>query len=897
MRGASRLIFTCLLGAAVAGCGGRAPSASRPATSAPVSRTVTPQALLTLDQIRPCPVLPATRPTTRPGGRTPVEALVLYAQARTALMDRQRFTAIAALQKALTLDPDSFDLHYALGRAFLDPASAGDQAIAELETAASLRPDHLQLQVLLGRQYLLKGDVPHALYRLRLAMQTSDYRSDEDSAGLADFFLARALQQAGYDRAALDRYELLVERLGHAGMGLRGNPELLYLANRPETLYQPIGQLYERLGDAARALNAYTRVAERDPDNFEIQSRIVHALLSLGRRDQAKGLAAECVTRFRASADSLDLLRDVYRQIGRADAVSEELAALHARRPDDRAILFALADVLRSQGRQTEAEKLLARAVDSGNVESDVVRRLFRFYTDRGAVEDAARLLIESIARRPALLRELAPLWSDLLRPTQKNRLRLADLQRLMVRPQAMAVKHFWVSRIADMWNRDVLARTALEQAVKLDPPLAPAYRLLLGQYWARPDWDEAQKARASLALAGQASQRGDAALAAELRGLTLLNQKELEQANDAFAQAMKLGGWSPDLHFTYANTLLALRKEVRAEQMLWKIIADFPGYEDAYVSLFRYYLQRRSMDQAVKVLTTWLSADPGNVNARILEASVYIQLKRPDNAEQILLAVFKNNSDNPDVLASLQSLYAQTGRVERYVALLEEERLRHPDNRDAITSLVRLYAARNRMAEASRVLDAMRNAVARDADLLYYVAQLYTRVDQKQTTEEVLRQVIRLEPTHAGANNDLGYGWADEGRNLDQAESCIRTALKSEPDNQSFLDSLGWVLYKRGRFEEARRYLEQALGTAARPDPVVLDHLGDVLYKLGRRADADKQWQRSMDRLDDQDDDRDDLKQLRLRLVQKLKSGERRQPVQVAPVLEPATRPVQARK
>ena len=70
------------------------------------------------------------------------------------------------------------------------------------------------------------------------------------------------------------------------------------------------------------------------------------------------------------------------------------------------------------------------------------------------------------------------------------------------------------------------------------------------------------------------------------------------------------------------------------------------------------------------------------------------------------------------------------------------------------------------------------------------------------------------MDPRHAAASNDLGYTWADEGKNLDGAERLVRVAVDAEPDNQSFLDSLGWVLYKRSKFSEAQTYFEA--GSAA---------------------------------------------------------------------------------
>jgi Tfp pilus assembly protein PilF len=138
----------------------------------------------------------------------------------------------------------------------------------------------------------------------------------------------------------------------------------------------------------------------------------------------------------------------------------------------------------------------------------------------------------------------------------------------------------------------------------------------------------------------------------------------------------------------------------------------------------------------------------------------------------------------------------------------------------------------------------------------------------------------------------------ADEGRDLEAAETMTRRAVDSEPRNASFLDSLGWVLYKRGRLDEARRTLTRAveLAEAPGPDPVVLDHLGDALYQLGDPAAAAEQWKRAAKRLGEMPESerqRDELGELRLRLDRKTRQADAGQPVSVAPVVEkPLRRP-----
>ncbi len=226
-------------------------------------------------------------------------------------------------------------------------------------------------------------------------------------------------------------------------------------------------------------------------------------------------------------------------------------------------------------------------------------------------------------------------------------------------------------------------------------------------------------------------------------------------------------------------------------------------------------------------------------------------------------------------------------------ISRLEIERARDPENRNVVKSLVDIYFQQKRLAEATRVLDASRAAMGNDPDLLYSIAGLYEKIDQPQTSEEILAKVIAIDPQHAAANNDLGYSWADQGKNLDRAESMIRIAVDAEPDNESFLDSLGWVLYKRAKFDEAKTYFERAIAPATFPDPVVLDHLGDTLYRINDIKQAEQRWTEASQRIAifaEQGllEQRDDLLKLQLTLSGKIRQAALGKPVTVAPTVEP---------
>jgi tetratricopeptide (TPR) repeat protein len=107
---------------------------------------------------------------------------------------------------------------------------------------------------------------------------------------------------------------------------------------------------------------------------------------------------------------------------------------------------------------------------------------------------------------------------------------------------------------------------------------------------------------------------------------------------------------------------------------------------------------------------------------------------------------------------------------------------------------------------------------------------------------EEWLQQVLDEYPEDAGACNDLGYLWADQGKHLARALAMIRQAVAAEPENIAYRDSLGWVLYRLGRYPEAVAELQKA-AAGKDPDAAVLDHLGDAQQQAGQAEQARQSW------------------------------------------------------
>ncbi|MDG1737119.1 MAG: tetratricopeptide repeat protein [Paracoccaceae bacterium] len=129
----------------------------------------------------------------------------------------------------------------------------------------------------------------------------------------------------------------------------------------------------------------------------------------------------------------------------------------------------------------------------------------------------------------------------------------------------------------------------------------------------------------------------------------------------------------------------------------------------------------------------------------------------------------------------------------------------------------------------------------------VYYVRGIsYERLGEWDRAEADFRKSLELQPAHPQVLNYLGYSLMERRENLDEALDMIEEAVSLRPDSGYIVDSLGWVYYRLGRFEDAVVPMELAVELLA-TDPIVNDHLGDVYWKVGRDYEARFQWQRAL--------------------------------------------------
>ncbi len=147
---------------------------------------------------------------------------------------------------------------------------------------------------------------------------------------------------------------------------------------------------------------------------------------------------------------------------------------------------------------------------------------------------------------------------------------------------------------------------------------------------------------------------------------------------------------------------------------------------------------------------------------------------------------------------------------------------------------------------EARTLLDNSLNKYPNETDLLFARVLLFDNLGDQAGSEQDLRQIIRMRPDDARALNHLGYMLADQTTRYDEALELLERAIALEPEDPAIIDSLGWVQYKLGRYEEALANLRRAF--VVFPDHEVASHVGEVLWQMGRKDEAIEVWRDALE-------------------------------------------------
>ncbi len=676
------------------------------------------------------------------------------------------------------------------------------------------------------------------------------------------FMTGRVEQRAGRIKKAYDAYKKALEL----------DPDAVAIHRELIPLCFQLNQVQEGAEYARKA-------AELDPDDYQVLQQLSVIEASANRMDQAivyieKALKSKRLKEF--SPEYVILNRDLVRLCGAARKLD--------RAADGCDVLFAALKAPDKYGLDARGQRELAGQTDligsiyaaSGNLDKAIavfkeqarVRQnqpgthnlsLARMYFQKRDFDAAQKELELFFKTKP---RELLPYqmyqqlliasdrkdqvvskFEELQKENKRNSTlayflgqlyieagRLGDAEGLIKKTIMSSGNPIGYLSLTEIHRRQKDADALLDALVKAtdaDVDLPPVLLRSIGN-----DKELTEKliaaAKAKLsAKSSSISYRGNFAL-----GQIASTAERTDDAVQFYRSALQLGRADqiPQVSLELGTALLFDDKYKEAAEVLDNAVKQRPQNEEQkrrYVFLLYRLAQAREFgdetDKAVEALKRAQAMPEGNLPLiHYQEGWTYFHARQVDKAEEKLQFVLEQFRNDPDTLKRTRMLLASV----------------HSQQRNFGTAIAEFEAIIN---DYSGEPDTVRSA-------RMSLSGLYISKGDQPKAEAILEVVLKDDPEDPGVNNDLGYLYADQNKKLELAEKMIRKAVKAQPENAAYLDSLGWVLFRREKYKEAIEYLEKAIALPDGADSTIVEHLGDNYEKIGNADEAMKKWKRALD-------------------------------------------------
>jgi tetratricopeptide (TPR) repeat protein len=301
------------------------------------------------------------------------------------------------------------------------------------------------------------------------------------------------------------------------------------------------------------------------------------------------------------------------------------------------------------------------------------------------------------------------------------------------------------------------------------------------------------------------------------------------------------------DARLNYARALVLDKRYPEARKQFEALLAANPGNTEVIYAVGLLAFQLKDFQVAEENMKRLLSMGYADANGvRYVLGQIAEEQKQWPRA----IEWYKQIEDGDQALAAhmrIAQVMAKQGKLDEARSYLRSVAAEGPAEQvQLIVAEAQLLREANRSREAFDMLDQALKKEPNQPELLYDFALTAEKLERYDLLETNLRKLMQVRPDHAHAYNALGYSFAERNLRLPEAQKLIEQALELAPEDYFIVDSLGWVLYRRGDLKGAARELRRAY--SARPDAEIGAHLGEVLWVMGERGEADKVWREALD-------------------------------------------------
>ncbi len=585
-----------------------------------------------------------------------------------------------------------------------------------------------------------------------------------------------------------NRSDYVNKAIDNYRLALKEDPSASFLVEDIAELYRVSGRIREAVEEAQNALKT-------NPDDLNARRVLAHIYTQQIGDAQAnhidEGMARRAVEQYKMITDKDPKDVDSLVMLGRLDRVLDN-----------------------SVDAEASFKKVLAMEPDN----EDAVTGLASIYSDRGDARTAADLL-------------------DKL--TKKN-------------PSARA--YVTLANNYESMHEYALAADAYKKALELDPTHAELKGALAQDQALAGQFDDALQTYREMADASPQEPGPYLGMAQIYR-----EQKNFTEAGKMIDKAKELAPDDLEVRYNEVGLLEDEGKTADAITALKKILDstarnNYNTGERSYRSkmleqLGLLYRTIDQYDQAVDAFRQIATVDPdlaARAEAQIIDT--YRLARDFTKAQQESDAALKKYPNEKTIHQVRAQLLADQGKTDQAIAELKKL-MDGKNDLQIYLAMADVYEKGRNFTEMGKALDeAEKLSQTKDdkTNVLFTRGAMYEREKKYDQAEKTFRQVIDADPSNASALNYLGYMLADQNVRLQEAQDLIQRAVKLDPNNYAFLDSLGWVYYRMNRLNEAEQQLSRSIQLRDN-DPTIHDHLGDVYFKEGKIKEAIAQWESSL--------------------------------------------------
>jgi len=605
------------------------------------------------------------------------------------------------------------------------------------------------------------------------------------------FMLARRYKELA---GVYNRSDYVDRAISEYKQAIAADPESLFLRVELAELYWHVA----RVGEAIREAEDVLKSDPDYPDAHRLLARLYWHMLGEDQSEKTnkeflhKAIEhMEALTRLQPSdLDSWQVLGRLYKMNNQPQKAEEAFKKVLNVDPDSREGLGSLAQLYFEQGDYAGTVDLLKK-IPEADMDPPLLGMLGYAYSQMHDYDSAVASYEKALAKDPEN-KELLRAYAEALMGTGNTAAARAELEKILKADPDDVATYLQMAKLDRQEGRFDQARKELERAKALLPDKSDDLEISYQQ-----------------ALLEDAAGNRDKAIEL-LQGLV----KQSERPE---------GQYTPAEANNHAIFLERLGQIYRAQQK----------YEPAL--------------QAFKQIVAL-----GKVQAARGEQGIVDTLRQNHQLPQALGEVDAALQKFPDErgLRILRAyVLGEMGRVEEAVKQLQGLMNHTPADGDLYLNMAQVFIQAKQYAQAEEVVNKALGYTSKPEEQVYprfLLGSIYERQKKYDLAEEQFKKVLAADPLNASAANYLGYMLADRGVRLEESVKYIQTALRLEPNNGAYLDSLGWAYYKMDRCDLAGPPLEQAARLMA-DDPTIHEHLGHLYLRMGKDALAAQEWERAL--------------------------------------------------